>query len=208
MTKPKNSNKITTNSKKDALRAPKKEPTTACNAWAKTKYCDQPAGFGTNHVGTGRCKFHGGASQGRPKKIFSAASYLNSDLLRTIEDVSQLDPSALTSIDNEINLIRTGLYDYAKRCIDKQEGLHAGTLKDFTNSLVKLIEAKGKLEGKINNQKVPTEIIVLYVNQVTNILKQECPPDQLKRISTRMKGIYLEGIIDGSGTQKDSSELN
>ncbi len=208
MSETNNPNKITKNNTGDKLRPPKKEPTTICNAWAKTEYCTQPAGQGTKHIGSGRCKLHGGASGGRPKKTFSAAQYLNHDLLSTIEDVSNLDPSALMSIDNEINLIRTGLFSYAKHCIDKKEALHAGTLKDFTTALVKLIEAKGKLEGKINNKKIPMEIIVLYVNQVTGILKQECPPDQLKRISIRMKDIQLEGLLDGSGSEKNSPGLN
>lgn len=37
---------------------------------AKTKAgtpCQQKAGWGTDHVGTGRCKLHGGASKGAPK---------------------------------------------------------------------------------------------------------------------------------------------
>ena len=31
------------------------------------KPCQQKAGWGTDHVGTGRCKLHGGASTGAPK---------------------------------------------------------------------------------------------------------------------------------------------
>ena len=30
--------------------------------------CQQPAGWGTHHVGDGRCKLHGGASKGAPRK--------------------------------------------------------------------------------------------------------------------------------------------
>ena len=29
--------------------------------------CRRPAGWGTNHPGSGRCKLHGGASTGAPK---------------------------------------------------------------------------------------------------------------------------------------------
>lgn len=36
----------------------------ACGAVRKGKTCTQQAGFGTNHPGYGRCKFHGGASTG------------------------------------------------------------------------------------------------------------------------------------------------
>jgi len=207
MTKPKDPTKITANSKKDALRGPKQEPTTTCNAWAKSKYCTQTAGWGTSHAGSGRCKLHGGSSQGAPKKTFSASKYLNSELLNTIHDTADLDPNAVLKLDDEIHLIRTGLYGYAKQCISRKEPLKAVELKEFINPLVKLVEAKAKLEGKITNQKVPMEIIVLYVNQVTGILKQICPPDMLQTISHRMKGIKIEGL-DGSGSEQDSAKFN
>lgn len=42
--------------------------TDKCNARITrgTGYCGQPAGSGTHHIGTGRCKFHGGSSKGAP----------------------------------------------------------------------------------------------------------------------------------------------
>jgi len=48
---------------------PMREPTETCNAVNRSGgYCSLQAGFGTDHVGTGRCKFHGGASPGGPIK--------------------------------------------------------------------------------------------------------------------------------------------
>lgn len=48
-----------------------KEPDEKCNA-RKTDgsgYCQQPAGFGTDHVGHGRCKYHGGSTEQHEKSI-------------------------------------------------------------------------------------------------------------------------------------------
>ena len=41
-----------------------------CGATAKStgEPCKLPAGFGTDHVGEGRCKYHGGLSKGPGKK--------------------------------------------------------------------------------------------------------------------------------------------
>lgn len=185
MSKPNKTNKV---------RPQKKEATDTCNAWAKDHYCNNPAGMGTQHVGNGRCKFHGGASTGRPKKSFLASQYLNSDFLRVLEDISGEDPEAITKLDNEIHVIRTGFYEYAKECVKRREVFDSKKMMQFVGSLVKLIEAKAKLEGKISQQRVPTEMIVYYINQVTPILKRHCPPDLLKRISADMKEINLETL--------------
>ena len=48
-----------------------KEPDEKCNA-VKTDgsgHCQQPAGFGTDHVGHGRCKYHGGSTPNQEKNI-------------------------------------------------------------------------------------------------------------------------------------------
>ena len=47
-----------------------KQPHDARYCGAKTRqgdFCRQVAGWGTDHVGYGRCKLHGGASPGPPK---------------------------------------------------------------------------------------------------------------------------------------------
>ena len=52
---------------------PPKEPDDYCNA-RKTDgsgYCQQPAGMGTDHLGYGRCKFHGGDSPSGDKAVLN-----------------------------------------------------------------------------------------------------------------------------------------
>lgn len=46
---------------------PRREPDTKCNARKKSGgYCTNTAGYKTDHVGVGRCKFHGGSSLSGP----------------------------------------------------------------------------------------------------------------------------------------------
>jgi len=50
-----------------------KEPGETCNA-RKTDgsgHCGQPAGWGTDHVGHGRCKYHGGDSPNGEKSVLN-----------------------------------------------------------------------------------------------------------------------------------------
>lgn len=59
---------------------PQRVATDVCNAVTKAGgYCKLKAGYGTDHVGTGRCKFHGGASHGRPvtSGLYSRSYNLN-----------------------------------------------------------------------------------------------------------------------------------
>jgi len=52
----------------DDIAFPKKNPSDKCNGRKKdgTGYCQNPAGWKTDHVGTGRCHLHGGLATGRP----------------------------------------------------------------------------------------------------------------------------------------------
>lgn len=56
-----------------------KQPHEMCPATSKStrEPCRLPAGFGTDHLGSGACKFHGGSSKGAPK--------CNSNAVRTGE---------------------------------------------------------------------------------------------------------------------------
>lgn len=57
---------------------------------AKSKRTGQPcklrAGFGTDHVGTGRCKYHGGASQAKHGLYSKVARGRVREVLRQLED--------------------------------------------------------------------------------------------------------------------------
>jgi len=191
------SDKLDVSKKTGKILPPKKDPTDTCNSRTKTgDYCTQKSGWATDHVGTGRCKLHGGASTGRPKKNFSAGEYLNKDIIKQFEGISEEDPTELINLDNEINVVRGHLYEFAEITTKDKKGnpkpIDGNKLATFINSLIKLIDLKAKLEGKIKTNREPTKIVVYYVNQVTLILEKHIhDPELRKRISRDMRNIHL-----------------
>ena len=60
---------------------PPKDPDEHCNA-RKTDgsgYCQHPAGWGTDHNGRGRCKFHGGNTKNQEKNLIDELEDAASD---------------------------------------------------------------------------------------------------------------------------------
>lgn len=195
----KKSNKpnISVNKKTGNLQPPKKDATDTCNARRGDTYCKQPAGSGTDHPGEGRCKFHGGCSTGPKKAQFAASEFLNQSILKKFESISSEDPTAPANMDNEINVLRTYFYEHLKKCIDENKNPTVDTIKKYTDALVKVILAKHLIESKVTKEKVPTQIIVMYVNQIVKII-DDCVPDSIIRkvIARRMREVQL---ADDSG---------
>lgn len=186
----------------------KREPAETCNAIEGEGYCTAQAGFGTEHPGTGRCSKHGGRSTGRPKKAFSPAEYLDSEdqwlntkLIKVFEEASNFDPSTMDKLDNEINLIRATLYEYAKKCREDKVLADPGEIKKSTDALAKLLELKYKYENKVNNKHIPTQMVVCFANAVSKILIEEITDFELrKKIANRMKEIDLADLVIDENT--------
>lgn len=80
--------------------------------------CKQKAGWGTDHVGTGRCKLHGGASRrihGRYSKVVNVAVQ---ELLEELDG----DPNPLDVVP-DLQLMRALLLDWINRYEELREAL-------------------------------------------------------------------------------------
>jgi hypothetical protein len=92
--------------------------TTYCGAKKRSDGtpCKRPAGWGTDHAGTGRCKLHGGSSlkgvDNPNYKHGKYAEYLNETTRERIEAFDAHDPLALV---DELNIQRALLADYLGR---------------------------------------------------------------------------------------------
>lgn len=79
-----------------------------CGAHAKQsgRPCRQPAGFGTNHLGTGRCKFHGGCAGAPAGNTNAVVTGQYEKLLREAlpEDERDAFDSALSEVDKKAKL--------------------------------------------------------------------------------------------------------
>ncbi len=85
-----------------------------CGAKAKStgEPCQLRAGFGTDHVGVGRCKFHGGANSGAPKKNKNAVKTGEHETIwfDTLNDkekklLPKIKTKVLELIDDDIKLM-------------------------------------------------------------------------------------------------------
>ncbi len=185
----------------------KKPPTETCNAWAKDHYCKRPAGWGTAHAGEGRCKWHGGCAYGRPrKKEFSPANYLDNDILKILERESKADPNAIKNLKNEINTVRTNLYQYAKSCRQKGELPDPGELQKGIYALCRLLPLHHKLNRQ-QEEEIPTKMIVSFTQAVMKILV-DCgvTEEEIKRIRKKIKAVKLEDLRGGKKDKKKDSD--
>jgi len=103
---------------------PLKPPDTKCNARNiyHTKYCQHEAGWGTDHLGQGRCKLHGGSTPritGRYSVIDRARFRELIDVIKHAEDRDPLD------LIPELELQRAILIDFIERYDEFSEALIA-----------------------------------------------------------------------------------
>lgn len=85
---------------------------TICGAKTRSRVgvCQNPAGSGTNHLGEGRCKFHGGNA---PVKHGRYSKIRRPQVKQLIEDFEK-DPEPLNLLP-EVTLLRALLHDYVDR---------------------------------------------------------------------------------------------
>ena len=180
----------------------KKEPDQLCNARLRYKdgYCIRPAGDDTDHVGIGRCKEHGGANLGRPRVSFSPTEFDENDILKRLEVIVESDPSSIAVVDNEVTMLRSVFYRYMKTCSEQGHKLpNPSDLKKFTDALAKMLEIKAKLEHRNTpkTQIINTNVFVLYVTQINNILKKHIQDgDLLNRIADDLENLQLPELTD------------
>lgn len=107
-----------------------KEPNEYCNG-RKTDgsgYCQHEAGWGTDHPGVGRCKFHGGSTENYEKKIINELTEASEDasiairlqlkhLRKKLEDGEEVDVGDLDRLSRTV-LDRTGYGPTEKREVD------------------------------------------------------------------------------------------
>lgn len=100
--------------------------------WAGEGYCKQPAGWRTDHPGTGRCKFH----NGRPPTHGRYSRYLETQLGDAIKELEE-DPDPL-DLTEEVHLARALL----QRALDNEsltDSDRMGLVSDLSK-IVKRIE--------------------------------------------------------------------
>ena len=101
-----------------------------CGAKAKStgEPCKLAAGYGTDHLGEGRCKYHGGASSGAPKKNKNAVSTGEHETiwLDTLNDkerelLPKIRTEVIDLIDDDIKLMEIRIRRMMQRINNSDE---------------------------------------------------------------------------------------
>lgn len=144
---------------KNIIGIPRKHPLLLCGAKRKGKTCKHVAGYGTDHLGYGRCKYHGGKSTG-PKneegksKVSQNAMKHGFYAKGLLEDEKQtyqelLKSEDLVSLKEEIAFLRTKIIGYLKRWSLKQRGSgYEGTKQWYKDGNETAFYHAGSIEDK------------------------------------------------------------
>ncbi|MFW5968953.1 MAG: hypothetical protein ACOCV2_15620 [Persicimonas sp.] len=142
------------------------DETTKPKCGAKTKStgepCQQPAGFGTDHVGEGRCKFHGGAT---PAKHGLYSMYSSRRLADRLEQMRKAE-GELADLADDILLARAVISTQTEQA----DALDAAKAKELLQLLERLSRIIAR-QHKIRHGEEYT-VTVEEVDQFTEVVKQ------------------------------------
>lgn len=186
---------------------PVKAPTKYCNARHGRGYCENPAGFGTNHPGIGRCKHHGG-NAGRTAKDYYGDKMITK--LRADYDKMVKDPD-LINLNSEFAVVKTLLLDVVHRINEKIENQEDWIVQDSKKgrsvsaeleAFIKVIEQMRKIfkdivdaETKSKNIMTPKSV-TLIIQNITNIMGDTCGSCPIRQtVADKFEGVEEAKII-------------
>jgi hypothetical protein len=110
--------------------------------------CSQPAGWGTDHVGTGRCRFHGGATpRGADSPHFvhgGYSGYIQDQIAEKVRVFENADPFDLT---HELALTRALLADFISRIETPYAASALETISLLVDRIRKIVESINRIKN-------------------------------------------------------------
>ncbi|KKK60452.1 hypothetical protein LCGC14_3024210 [marine sediment metagenome] len=137
--------------------------------------CKHEAGWGTEHFGEGKCKLHGGASNGRPPIHGRYATVLKGKLRKRFEALNDdLDPLDLLP---DLQVQRTLLTEYISRFPEDVNisGKDLKIISDLTRDVVRTAE---KIVRMRNETVLTTAEIALIRVGMKELMKDYVDPDR------------------------------
>ena len=172
---------------------PKIDSDTKCNGKVhrQLRYCKKPAGWGTKHFGTGRCKLHGGCSTGRKSGNLRYSDFVPSSLVEKYEEFSVEDDKEIKSLDNEIALVRAKVTGVEAI---NNSGEYDSKIMQMVELIRRLCESKQKIEEGIK-QKVEIEIVGKVIDSMIEIIERTVDSIDVKRaLATEMRRLNLSEL--------------
>lgn len=174
---------------------PKKDPDNHCNGKVhrQDKYCQRPAGWGTDHPKSGRCKLHGGCSTGRRSGELRYSEFVPTAIVAKYEEFAIEADIDIKSLNDEIALIRSRIASL-QETIDIIENNPAlqhdqkdtlqnqidGKILQFTELVRRLVETKQKVEENVKS-KTNVDIIMKIVDFFISIVDKTVKDTEVKR---------------------------
>lgn len=160
-----------------------------------TERCVNKAGYGTNHVGTGACKFHGGNNPERPSQLTSGryAVITKLRLDSQIQEYLQKDRSELLDLTYQLAATKAIFDEFMTEFPDPTSEDY-GTWLFRWNSIVNTLSSLVEKITRVDSRNTLTNAQILYVRAtLVDILMKYItdPADRdrvLKDLAARMGG--------------------
>lgn len=189
---------------------PIKAPDKYCNARTPRGYCGKTAGFGTEHKGTGRCKFHGGRA-GRnithglySKKITSTVKKEFDKLVKN---------PLLVDLYGELALTKTLMSNLLENLESKlsntdsnwwiQSTKNGKVISAEANAMMKVLDTLGKLYTRIveaekkSQESLTPKDVYIVINQIKVVFNETCGECPVRgQISKKLNNTRMANLVE------------
>lgn len=157
--------------------------TSRCEAKTKSgSPCNRPAGWGTHHVGVGKCKLHGGAS---PVKHGLYSKYAKHSLAEVVQSLVN-DPE-LVNLRQQIAFKQALILGRLNQLGSEMTQDDLRFLADLSEKVARDIERLNKIE---HGEKYVLQVaeVQTVVQQITLIIHQEISDEHvIERVAERLQ---------------------
>lgn len=193
---------------------PKKKPGKKCNARtpnSPTGYCRLNPGQGTDHLGKGRCKYHGG-SAGRKIIHGLYSKKLPSTIRNEFEKLAK--SPELVDLSSELALTKSLLLNFLESMEDKLTDADSNwwiqesktgyqSISAEASVMIKMLESMGKIftrmssvETKLANQLTIRDVYII-INQVKISMNETCQSCPVrKQIMSKIDKVKSSEVVN------------
>jgi len=129
--------------------------------------CQQVSGWGTDHVGQGRCKLHGGKSTGRP---ITHGRYSLNHRTKLAEKAATFESANFGDLHAELNLLRALLQEYIDEFPDgiTLKANDIGAMQSMVESIGRMEERRVKIKNDTAFGASEMQYLVATLEQLIN----------------------------------------
>lgn len=189
-----------------------------CGALKKDgSLCQQPAGWGTNHYGTGRCKLHSGTLQGTRLQNKYLELKMNPELAAKAEELLA-DPE-LVNVERELAMLRVLLWEEILNPLQEEINNDPDAERErrmtYTNSATKMVAkitsvaVMAQRMAMERQHYLPVTVIGELIDSFAQISRRYITdPDKLAEFSDEVKNAIRKNIRAATARNIAASALS